>query len=498
MKKYRDLEYKRRRKNAQKALSKIYINNNGDLYRVPHFRAMHTKALPHNDNDDVDEKEFCKFIKAVEYGNPKYIDQIRLGTPGGLKPVSPRDLFNSDLFGKYLAGYRLPLSWTLGSKRAAAELLEVYAMALARDIPFREYKTHPLIKELCSDLSLLKDAPFPRQDGQVTPETIFRGPTKGDLIGPYLSQFLLQPFRYGLLEVTQMYNCAQPGIDYLTTVEDYLDCHNGKVPRPAVPPSKEKTYLHTLRDGASWILVDEPVQAVINAAYYLLNNGYKFNQGNPYVNGTLTNQANFVDLGRVDFLDMISRASKIVMNAAWWYKYTQFVLRPEEFGFRVSQAKLGYPQVKLSKQLLNSPILDKVKEKYGTYLVPQAYNSGCPCHSSYPSGHAVLAGAMVTLVKAWFDGDQKIKIYEPSADGKSLLDTGEESTIEHELNKLASNCGILRNAAGIHYAQDAYNGMVFGEQIAIELLKEFVSRYDLPVTFQFRTFSGETLRISNR
>lgn len=91
---------------------------------MPHFRAMHTKALPHNDNDDVDEKEFCKFIKAVEYGNPKYIDQIRLGTPGGLKPVSPRDLFNSDLFGKYLAGYRLPLSWTLGSKRAAADSLK--------------------------------------------------------------------------------------------------------------------------------------------------------------------------------------------------------------------------------------------------------------------------------------------------------------------------------------------------------------------------------------
>ncbi len=83
---------------------------------------------------------------------------------------------------------------------------------------------------------------------------------------------------------------------------------------------------------------------------------------------------------------MISCASKIVMNGVWWYKYTQFVLRPEECGFRVSQAKLGNPQFKLSKQLLNSPILDKVKKKYGTYL--------------YPRSHAVLTRALVTLVKA--------------------------------------------------------------------------------------------------
>ncbi len=54
--------------------------------------------------------------------------------------------------------------------------------------------------------------------------------------------------------------------------------------------------------------------------------------------------------------------------------------------------------------------------------------------------------------------------------------------MKHELNKLESNCGILRNAVGIHYAKDAYNGMVFGEQIEID--ENSISTFQTQKLFQ--------------
>jgi hypothetical protein len=497
MKKFLKLEYKRRVANAKRTGCKIYREQNTDLYTVPDYRGNFSKSLPHGPSDDVDKAEFEKFLLAVCKANPKYIDSIKLGTPTGLKLTSLRDIFDIDLFGKYLAGIPIALPWTISSGRAAAEMAELYAMALARDVSFTDYETSPLIHELCNALSLLQDAPFPKIDGQVTPQTIFRGPWLGCVDGPYVSQFFLQTFRYGLVDMIQRFNCAQPNVDYLTTVPDYLSCHNGKVPKPALPAEIEKKHLCSLRACTSWIQVDEPCQAILDAACFLLNKSYKFNQGNPYVNGTVTNQTNFANLGRVDLFDMISRASKIVINAAWWHKYTLLVLRPEEFGFLVHESKIGQPKVSINAQLLSSSILDLVYNKYGTYLLPQAYNSGCPTHPSYPSGHAVLAGALGTIVKAWFDCNQTIKLFSVSADGQSLIDTGAETTIGNELNKLISNVAIFRNAAGIHYAQDAYNGNLFGEKIAIELLKEFVHRYDLHVTFEFRSLEGHEVHISN-
>ena len=39
----------------------------------------------------------------------------------------------------------------------------------------------------------------PRIGGAVTPQTLFRINVANDLIGPYASQFFLQPFNYGAI-----------------------------------------------------------------------------------------------------------------------------------------------------------------------------------------------------------------------------------------------------------------------------------------------------------
>jgi hypothetical protein len=39
------------------------------------------------------------------------------------------------------------------------------------------------------------------------------------------------------------------------------------------------------------------------------------------------------------------------------------------------------------------------------YLLPMAFPESSPTHLSYPAGHATVAGACVTVLKAWFNED---------------------------------------------------------------------------------------------
>src|SRR5439155_26495910 len=106
--------------------------------------------------------------------------------------------------------------------------------------------------------------------------------------------------------------------------------------------------------------------------------------------------------------------------------------------------------------VMNSKAVAQVFSKNGSYFLPHAYPEGCPQHPSYAQGHAAIAGAGVTLLKAFFEGTQTIQqfsdVFVPSADGLSLVpyvgtDIG-QMTVNTELDKLASNIGMGRNHAG--------------------------------------------------
>ena len=114
---------------------------------------------------------------------------------------------------------------------------------------------------------------------------------------------------------------------------------------------------------------------------------------------------------------------------------------------------------------------------------------GSPTHPSYPAGHGAVAGACVTVLKAFFN--EYFVLPEPveaNSDGTQLLAyTGDDLTVGGELNKLANNVAIGRDAAGVHYRQDGIEGLVIGEQQAIALLK------DLSRTLNESNFEGFNL-----
>ena len=57
----------------------------------------------------------------------------------------------------------------------------------------------------------------------------------------------------------------------------------------------------------------------------------------------------------------------------------------------------------IDQEVLDSEALKRTNEKFGTFLLPQAFPEGSPLHPAYGSGHATVAGACVTVLKAWFD-----------------------------------------------------------------------------------------------
>jgi hypothetical protein len=67
---------------------------------------------------------------------------------------------------------------------------------------------------------------------QATARTLFRAEFPGVQTGPYLSQFLLQPYLLGTTPVDQRYRTTLPGLDYLTAYQDWLAVQNG-APAPA-------------------------------------------------------------------------------------------------------------------------------------------------------------------------------------------------------------------------------------------------------------------------
>jgi hypothetical protein len=73
-------------------------------------------------------------------------------------------------------------------------------------------------------------------------------------------------------------------------------------------------------------------------------------------------------------------------------------------------------------------------------------------------------------------------------------DDKDQITIHGELNKLAANVAIGRNAAGVHYRSDYTASLIIGEELAISILKELESYLPEPQKdpaqpiFSFRRF----------
>lgn len=465
-----------------------------------------------------------------------------------------------DLEGPDARAVTMPPCPSLDSQELIAEMGELYWMALCRDVPFADWGTDPTIDKAHNSLKRLRwfrrdktlaldgttdtlpeslarrrilsdngNAPVPL-------EKLFRGDTPGEQVGPYLSQFLLigntgingndtahalsdGMVAYGALRIDQRVRVATQGKDYMTSWPEWLDVQNGADVRGRETYDSGYRFIATPRDLVTYVHYDALYEAYLNACLIMFGLGVPVDPGLPFVSPDyIDKQQGFAQFGGPHILTLVTEVATRALKAVRFQKFNVHRrLRPEAVGGWMYQRRQGDPEVQARLGALAnmetafagpSGIGDQLDAPNGTnnWLLPMALPEGSPTHPSYGAGHATVAGACVTILKAWFDHGWELKYktgasiaYEPSSDGSILNDvSGTISaplTIEGELNKVAANIAIGRDWAGVHYYSDYYESFRLGERVALGLLEEQKLTYNENFSMTVPLFDGTSVRI---
>jgi membrane-associated phospholipid phosphatase len=469
---------------------------NGDDTRYANAVASFTKTLPHTVDGLVQPDAYAALRHAMDTADPADFDVIPRGGVGKL--VDPQSAFAFQLDGadSHHLGLRVPPAFA--SAEIAGEMEELYWLALTRDVPHANYDIDATIAAAASALSHSSDFRGPKVGGAVTPGTIFRGNFPGELTGPFISQLLWRAVPYGPYTVTQKVRPGVAGVEYMTDYAAWLNIQNGGA-APAfqqVDPAATR-FINDNRALAAYLRADFSSQAFINASLILNSFGLTaLSPTNPYRSSL--NQAGQGTFGGGEFIGMIAHACHVSLLACWYQKWAVHRrVRPEAFGGAIHNMKTTTARYDIHPEILNSPVLANIQAKYGGYLLPMAYPEGSPAHPSYPAGHAAFAGAGATMLKAFYN--EAFVIPSPvvaSADGATLNPYAGTLTVGNELNKLASNIAVGRDASGVHWRSDGTEGMNLGEAAAIAVLQDLRGCYNEKFDgFAFTKFDGTPITI---
>ena len=472
-----------------------HFDFNKDIFEVPNFAGCFTKGLPHHADGTVSKTAFLTLLRTLVASCPEpLLKTVPLG--GTAKLVQPSAVWSNDICAPTRTSVPLSSPPRFRSPQMAAELCELYAMALLRDVPFANYTSDPRVPPILAALNALSDYRAPRNaQCQVTPELLFRGPTAGDRKGYYVSQFLLLPATLGIAKFSQQYTILQAAQDYMTTVTSWLAVQNGNLPTGPQATDPTPRFLYNMRAGASYVFADQPCQACMVAAWILQALGCPANPANTLAKQRV--ESPFIDASPSDFLDTLFRCGRMAGLASWHYKWTALRVRPEAYAFQVQQGKTTRSNpYGLNCDLFRSTLPEMVFAQTGTYLLPQAFAVGCPIHPSFPQMHGLTTGAGGAVLKAWYDPDFLINEFVPSADGTSLLATGNKVRVGDEIDKLVSNIALFRSGAGVHYRSDM-KGCEVGENMAIATMRDTIKRYPIGTAWRFQKRNGRFVTITN-
>jgi hypothetical protein len=459
--------------------------DNSDEKELPRYVAMYSKGLPHNALGEVDPGAYDLLLRALRTGRQRDFELVPLA--GKIKLTNPQAGLTYNLIGPDPSGIACPPAPRFASAAQAAEMAELYWQAQVRDVPFAEYDSSPLIARAAEELGRLRGV-------ATRASTAFRGDDAGSLAGPYISQFLWKEVPYSPLRVNQRIRTAPRRVDYLDDYDGWLDLQNG-ISGAGAGPDEVPCYVRSGRDLAEYVHRDFTYQAALSAALILLKMGAPTNAGNPYAAARI--QSGFTTFGAPHLLYLIAAATHAALTACWFQKWmVHRRLRPEEMGGRIANHLAKRASYPIHESLLHSDALETTLRARSSALLTSSYPEGAPTHPAYPAGHAVISAAGTTILKAFFD--ENFVIPEPvvcSANGLALKRyDGPPLTLRGELDKLATNIGMGRCFAGIHWRSDIDEGLRLGEDVAIRVLREVrLTTHEPFGGFRFHRFDGESV-----
>ena len=637
-------------------------------------RDTFTKGLEHDEFGRVRQNDLSDLVSAINQdANGEDYDETPLpGTyrgPGMGKPAafnvpeysgafqrpagmtwrgweSPLCGHNFDLQGADADQLAMPPAPRTGEDELTAEMAEVYAAALIRDVPFHEWDTDMKVSTVASTLTVL---PYFKDDAdkstaagrrrlarlkngaELSSGNLFRGSTPGAKTGPYISQFLYlgnerreresqgatytetieMPvyargcpadadgdidthttqglISYGTQEICQAFVPHAENVDHMVEWQTWLDVQNGANRKKFLDLwHAEKRFIATPRDLATYVHFDALYQAYLNATLLLLEAGVGTDAGLPEGGGK---RDAFATFGGPHILTLVCEVATRALKAVRRQKYNIHLRsRPEALAAAISLAwtgeeenlaRLGAQRAAMEKMVKNlageaddKGLLDLVTAHnagamdYWTKngwpvnhgplgsqdfnaLLPMAFPEGSPMHPSYGAGHATVAGACVTVLKAFFEmyddvpprgfglydalkvsttdktfydntfpsamfgaerrlvvtretwcsmSDEERKDIpfptavapDPANECRTLKQVPDvQLTIQQELDKLAANIAIGRNFAGVHFYSDYHASLRMGERMAVSILQEQMLTYREPVSMRFTSFDGD-------
>lgn len=417
--------------------------------------------------------------------------------------------------------------------RTYLEMIEAYAMALLRRVPFADLSgdwtrirdgsstyVFQVMNALENDVQQIRNACDCDDDwfhgvdssGNVVPDELFRDPIYGCHRGPVGSQVWYHDVPIGGISCTptvepitgvdgpkddyDLYHLNVDGPPFCTTVDQLEENY---VKRGGAEPGHDddvqvdltrgsSRYVHNGLDLASQVRDDPAYQPYLLAALQISNKwGVPVNTDLPYVDD-VPEVHPYIDFGAVGLLDLIARVCRNALISAWHQKW--FVHRrprPEAYAHRINHSEdFGLDDLVIPNQWSggSSEIASLVEDEFGSALLPQVYPEGGPAHPAYPSGHSVIAGACATVLRSFFQNLslsdlEGFQPRQPTADGSDTEDyNGGDLTVHGEINKFASNIGLARIWAGVHYRSDHLYGMLLGEQVAVATMYDHFTRND--------------------
>ncbi|OCQ99075.1 twin-arginine translocation pathway signal protein [Nostoc sp. MBR 210] len=488
---------------------------NGDEERYANKIATDTRGLPHNQRGEVDLKAYESLAKALKTQNPDDYERIILG--GARKLVNPQGPLAVSLEGINASQISVPPPPTLDSAEQAVEAVELYWQALLRDVPFHRFDRDENVLAAIAELNSLSSFRGPKQNGVVTPQTLFRGSViyvderdrsgrtakyvtpPGVTDGPYISQFLLREIPYNTQVISPLIRTALAGRenDFLTNYNEWLTVQNGGSSGKSIKYDPTRRFVFTVRDLGELAHIGGAL--FFGALLILSSSNAPLNPGNPYINSK-TQQGSAATFAPAHFQALLNLAPSRAIRASYWQKYyVHRRLRPEAYGGLIYNNIVNGTNYPINSEVLKSTALARTFSKFGTYLLPHAYPEGAPFHPSYTGGAASIAGVQATLLKAFFDENFILPNPvepDPNDPTKLIPYSGTPLTVGGELNKLATNYYIGRGHGGIHWRSDGAAGLALGEEIAISILRDERLGYNEKFNgFTFTKFDGTKVTV---
>ncbi|MCK0166815.1 hypothetical protein MWU52_04550 [Jannaschia sp. S6380] len=378
---------------------------------------------------------------------------------------------------------------------------------------------------------------------------------------------------FGAQRIDQRINAQREGVDHLTDWPIWLDAQNGADLRglDLFESDLQPRFVGRLRDMATYVHFDELYQAYFNACLLMFVGGVPFDHGFPSGRAHPT-RGSFATFGGPHILSLMTEVASRALKAVRHQKFQRHLRgRPEQLAAMVTLAANGHgaalgnaagpleaihaelkermPKTLAAIHAINTQANAATAADPHAYprvadascatdlpdisahnlLLPMAFPEGSPMHAAYGAGHATVAGACVTILKAFFElstgrvppaakmTGQPLTLeeaksdawwqpstmdslagidrtYRASADRLSLEDAGTppgDLTITGELDKLAANISIGRNMAGVHYYTDYYDSLRMGERLAVGILQEQALTYSDPMSMRLTSFDGD-------